>query len=74
MCVHDPAPQTLAADQLETLRVLAVATQAHMALRQHVRELDALARTDALTGVSNRRVVRRPLTARWHWPIGATLR
>jgi diguanylate cyclase (GGDEF)-like protein len=55
MCVHDPAPTTLAADQLETLRVLAVAAQAHMALRRHVHELDALARTDALTGVANRR-------------------
>jgi len=55
MCVHDPAPKALAADQLETLRVLAAAAQAHMALRQHVRELDALARTDALTGVANRR-------------------
>lgn len=55
MCVHDPAPTTLAPDQLETLRVLAIAAQAHMALRQHVRELDALARTDALTGVANRR-------------------
>jgi diguanylate cyclase (GGDEF)-like protein len=38
-----------------SLRVLAVAAQAHMALRQHVRELEALARTDALTGVANRR-------------------
>ena len=28
MCVHDPAPKTLAADQLETLRVLALAAQA----------------------------------------------
>jgi diguanylate cyclase (GGDEF)-like protein len=55
ICVHDPAPKTLDADQLESLRVLAVAAQAHMALRRHVRELDALARTDALTGVANRR-------------------
>jgi diguanylate cyclase (GGDEF)-like protein len=55
ICVHDSAPKTLSTHQLESLRVLAVAAQAHMALRQHVRELDALARTDWLTGVANRR-------------------
>ncbi len=55
MCVHSPGPHELSDEQLESLRVLAHAAQAHLALRRHVEELSALARTDALTGAVNRR-------------------
>lgn len=57
LCVHDPAPRALDADQLHALSVLAAAAQAQLALRRHVDELGALVRTDALTGAANRRAI-----------------
>ncbi len=57
MCVHDPEPDRLDADKLDTLQVLANAAQTQVALRRHVDELSALARTDALTGAANRRAM-----------------
>jgi len=55
MCVHDPQPDRLDAEKLDTLRVLARAAQAHIGLRRDVDDLDTLARTDALMGCANRR-------------------
>lgn len=57
MCVHDPAPFTLDAAQLDALAVLARAAQAHMTLRRHAGELAEQARTDPLTGCANRRAI-----------------
>ncbi|MCW3010356.1 MAG: diguanylate cyclase domain/uncharacterized domain, partial [Solirubrobacterales bacterium] len=57
LCVHDPAPRTLEPAQLDALSVLATAAQTQLGLRRHVRLLDALARTDALTGAANRRAM-----------------
>lgn len=57
MCVHDPEPRTLDADQLDALAVLATAAQTQVGLRRHVDALSALARTDALTGAANRRAM-----------------
>lgn len=57
LCVHDPAPRALDADQLDSLAILASAAQAQLGLRRHVDELSALARTDALTGAANRRAM-----------------
>ncbi len=66
MCVHDPTPNRMDADKLDTLRVLATAAQSQIALRRHVDELSALARTDALTGAANRRAMDEALERELH--------
>lgn len=55
MCVHDPLPDLLDPEKLDTLRVLARAAQSHLSLLRDLDDLDTLARTDALTGCANRR-------------------
>ncbi len=57
LCVHDPEPRVLDGPQLDALGVLATAAQTQLSLGRHVAELDALARTDALTGAANRRAM-----------------
>lgn len=55
MCVHDPLPDRLDQDKLDTLRVLARAAQSHISLLRDLDDLHTLARTDPLTGCANRR-------------------
>lgn len=55
LCVHDPEPDRLDPDKLDSLQVLARAAQSHISLLRDIDDLNVLARTDALTGCANRR-------------------